>query len=437
MCTNFAWCAGMMACHACTDCINTSFKQQVRLGYFVFDGVFVALGILILYGLSGILSEIGFIADIIGKYVQCEPGQGIDSCLGVSSIYRLSLALAAMHILILLMLLLRNGCSKVFNEQVWPFKIFLIIGVFIACFFIKNDSFKLYSSIATVAGGIFLLFQIIMLIDLFYKWGVNWVKNYDEGGNGWMYLLIITTIILYGGAIYFIVNSFRNFSGVGIGSFASVVNVIFVVVSAILVMVRLNQEASLLTAAAFALITSFLTWSGLSNMDDDQNPLKNSSSATIINLVVGLIFVIVSLIYVSLGDSEDTSGQMQAGGVNLPQAVLAEQKNEDDEKRQRLEDEEEAGIVRKDAKEMKKELSLNIYQTNSFIYFHLILLFASCYVAMLLTNWGSPVLNGKQFQGFQAGDRSMWMKLGTSWAATVLYIWTLIAPALCPNRDFS
>jgi len=434
---NFAWCAGMMACSACTDCINASFKQQVRLAYFVFDGIFVALGILLLYGLSGALSEIGFIADIIGKYVQCQPGEGIDSCLGVSSIYRLSLALAAMHILILLMLLLRNGCSRVFNEEVWPFKILLIVGVFVGCMFIKNDSFQIYSTIAMVAGVIFLLFQIIMIIDLFYQWGVKWVKNYDEGGNGWMYLLIITTVVLYGGALYFIINSFKSFSGIGIGTFACVVNVIFVLISAILVLVRLNPDASLLTAAAFALITSFLTWSGLANMDDPNNELRKAESTTIINLVIGLIFIVVSLIYVSLGDSDETSGQMTTAGVNIPQAVLAEHKNEDDEKRQRLDEEEQAGIARRDAKEIKKELSQNIYQSNSFIYFHLILLFASCYIAMLLTNWGNPVVNGKQFTDFQAGNRSMWMKIGTSWVATVLYVWTLIAPAVCPDRDFS
>jgi len=438
MCTNFAWCAGMMACHACTDCINASFKQQVRLAYFVFDSIFVALGILLLYGLSGLLSEIGFIETIISKYIQCQPGGGgIASCLGVSSIYRLSLALAAMHVLILLMLLLRNGCSRVFNEEVWPFKILLIVGVFCGCMFIKNDSFQIYSSISMVAGAIFLLFQIVMLIDLFYTWGVRWVKNYDEGGNGWMYLLIITTVVLYGGALYFIINSFKSFSGIGIGTFVCVVNVVFVIVSAILVCARLNPDASLLTAAAFALITSFLTWSGLANMDDPRNELRKDESTTIISLVVGLVFVITSLIYVSLGDSDDTSGQMKTGGVNIPQAVLTEQKNEDDEKRQRLDEEEQAGLANKDAKEIKKELSQNIYQTNSFIYFHLILLFASCYVCMLLTNWGNPVINGKEFIDFQAGNRSMWMKLATSWATTILYVWTLVAPALCPDRDFS
>ena len=42
MCTNIALCLGMCACQACTDCMGASFKQQVRLSYFLFDVVFVA-----------------------------------------------------------------------------------------------------------------------------------------------------------------------------------------------------------------------------------------------------------------------------------------------------------------------------------------------------------------------------------------------------------
>jgi hypothetical protein len=31
----------------------------------------------------------------------------------------------------------------------------------------------------------------------------------------------------------------------------------------------------------------------------------------------------------------------------------------------------------------------------------------------------------------------MWIKVVTSWVSNVLYIWTLVAPILFPNRDFS
>ena len=37
-----------------------------------------------------------------------------------------------------------------------------------------------------------------MLIDIFYVWGINWVKKYDDGKEYMKYVLIITAIILYG-----------------------------------------------------------------------------------------------------------------------------------------------------------------------------------------------------------------------------------------------
>lgn len=32
---------------------------------------------------------------------------------------------------------------------------------------------------------------------------------------------------------------------------------------------------------------------------------------------------------------------------------------------------------------------------------------------------------------------SVWVKICASWAGLVLYLWTLVAPLLLPNRDFS
>ena len=31
---------------------------------------------------------------------------------------------------------------------------------------------------------------------------------------------------------------------------------------------------------------------------------------------------------------------------------------------------------------------------------------------------------------------AMWVKIASSWAAMIIYVWTLIAPACFPDRDF-
>ena len=68
--------------------------------------------------------------------------------------------------------------------------------------------------------------------------------------------------------------------------------------------------------------------------------------------------------------------------------------------------------------------------------FHLIFALASMYMAMLLTNWelsGNP----SDMWKIDKGEVSMWVKIGSKWFCELLYIWTVIAPAVLRNRDFS
>lgn len=94
--------------------------------------------------------------------------------------------------------------------------------------------------------------------------------------------------------------------------------------------------------------------------------------------------------------------------------------------------------------------------------FHLVFTFAAGYFAVLLTNWGCALRGAVRFvalahsqlrvphcsivTGQQGGantfevDRgfgSVWAKMGTSWVVALLYIWTLVAPILFPDRNFS
>jgi len=65
------------------------------------------------------------------------------------------------------------------------------------------------------------------------------------------------------------------------------------------------------------------------------------------------------------------------------------------------------------------------------------MLFAAIYLALLLSNWGRPTINNNLYPAFSAGSTAVNIKLGTCWATMVLYIWTIVAPRLFPDRDFS
>lgn len=60
----------------------------------------------------------------------------------------------------------------------------------------------------------------------------------------------------------------------------------------------------------------------------------------------------------------------------------------------------------------------------------------SCWYAMALTGWGSIKASGGVANP-EAGEVSMWMIIASQWLALSLYLWTLVAPRLFPNREFS
>jgi len=55
---------------------------------------------------------------------------------------------------------------------------------------------------------------------------------------------------------------------------------------------------------------------------------------------------------------------------------------------------------------------------------------------MALTSWGAIEKNG-DIANPNVGEASMWMLIVAQWVALLLYLWTLVAPRLFPDRDFT
>ena len=67
---------------------------------------------------------------------------------------------------------------------------------------------------------------------------------------------------------------------------------------------------------------------------------------------------------------------------------------------------------------------------------NIILILLSCWFAMELTSWGSVKAEGS-IANPEVGNVSMWMIMAWQWLGLILYLWTLVAPRLFPDRDFS
>ncbi len=68
--------------------------------------------------------------------------------------------------------------------------------------------------------------------------------------------------------------------------------------------------------------------------------------------------------------------------------------------------------------------------------FHVMFALATLYVMMTLTNWYAP---GKDvgIQDINANMSAVWVKIISAWLCFAIYMWTLAAPVLLPDRDFS
>lgn len=97
-----------------------------------------------------------------------------------------------------------------------------------------------------------------------------------------------------------------------------------------------------------------------------------------------------------------------------------------------LENEKEDVEEGKETKETKKEAEARPV-TYSYSFFHLIFALASMYSGMLLTSWTNT---SESSDSIDVGWTSVWVRICTEWATAALYIWTLVAPLIFPDREF-
>jgi len=68
----------------------------------------------------------------------------------------------------------------------------------------------------------------------------------------------------------------------------------------------------------------------------------------------------------------------------------------------------------------------------NYSFFHLIFALASMYTAMLFTGWGTA--SEMEKDRIDIGWASVWIKTTAEWVMSFLYAWTLVAPAMFPDR---
>lgn len=100
--------------------------------------------------------------------------------------------------------------------------------------------------------------QAIMLIDLFYMWGLKWVRKYEDGQGCFGFLLIFCTVINYCAALGLHIWAYVKFKNCSL--WANIVTTILIVVIPGIQLLRFNPQNSLLTSSAVTLYIVYLTF---------------------------------------------------------------------------------------------------------------------------------------------------------------------------------
>ncbi|XP_070702413.1 serine incorporator 2 [Pempheris klunzingeri] len=374
-----------------------------------------------------------------------------DVIVGYKSVYRMCFAMACFFFLFSV-IMIRVRSSKdpraAIQNGFWFFKFLVLVGITVGAFFIPDGIFNtVWYYFGVVGSFIFIIIQLILLVDFAHSWNQSWLEKAEEGNTRcWFAALLSFTIVHYALAFTAVVLFYVFYTQPDACTEHKVfisLNLIFCIIVSIVAILPKVQEAQpssgLLQASLISLYTMYVTWSAMTNNPNRQcNPsllsLVQPSSPTPppgpapptpapsdvqwwdAQGIVGLIIFLFCTLYASIRSSNNTQVNKLMQTEEGTGLTVAEEDATGEDGVRRAVDNEEEGV------------------TYSYSFFHFSLFLASLYIMMTLTNWYRPDSN---YLTMQSSMPAVWVKICSSWLGLALYLWTLVAPLVLPDRDFN
>jgi hypothetical protein len=279
---------------------------------------------------------------------------------------------------------------KPFQDNYWTVKVLLWFGSFIGSFFIPNEVLEKYWIACVCFSALFILIQLLILVDWACDWSEMWISKYEETQSAiYKWLLILSVVFSYSAIIATTVILYMYYSNCPINQFAITFNLVLSLIVNLCSVHPRVQDVSprfgLFQGAIIALYCTFVMASALATKGSCSTLEPSNTNLDEVMKYVGLAFT-----FISLGQSAFSTASAA----------------DDDEK------------------------SYNYH------YFHFVFVLASFYMASILTMWVQVGVANDVFV-FLKGDENFWVKIVSSWVSFLLYLWVLWAPVLFPDRDFS
>jgi len=347
-----------------------------------------------------------------------------DVCGGVYSVYRFSFTVAVFFCLMILLTCFKSKFAARAHRGFWFAKLALILGLLISTLFIENSFLESYRELARYLSFLFLLLQILLVIDFAYTWNDTWISysenNEDEGLCGWRLAIVASAASMYIVSIVSWVLFYIYFGKPECPGQQAVISVtlILCVILTVVSCSKIAPHGTLLTSAAVTAYSTYLCYSALASHPDGKcNPYAGRTGESFGSLLVGIAVAAISM----ASTAYNAAGSKEALVGKDPSASDLDKPLDDAAKSSDPEEEEEV-------------------QPESWWYFHAMMVACAFYMSMLLTDWssqpasvGMPAVPGQ----FSVGLPSFWVKLSSQWICLLMYAWTLLAPYLLRDtRDF-
>ncbi|KAF7316987.1 hypothetical protein HMN09_00433100 [Mycena chlorophos] len=438
------------------------------------------VGFAIIFLLNSILAWImktEMVIDLIRKwsydYIKMDCAN--DKCYGVLAVHRICFALTLFHTLLSLALIgvkdTRDKRAAIQNGW-WGPKVLLWIILVVVSFFIPNEFFIFWGNyVALIGATLFILLGLVLLVDFAHTWTETCIENWENDSSSlWQFILIGSTAAMYIFTITMTGLMFGYFagSGCGLNRFFIGFNLAWAIVITLIAINPTVQEhnsrSGLAQSGMVGAYCTYLIVSAVSNHTHESNkcnPLRSSeSTARTTAAVLGAIFTFLAIAYSTTRAATQSralvSNGKRAGAIRLPDdeghaelGVVNTQPSKTDSPRyQALLAAVEAGAIPEsalheqdddeddevDSETRDDERSGTRY---NYSFFHVIFAIAAMYVAMLLNDWNVVSAKPQDHDNniyIGRSEVAMWMRVVSSWICIVLYIWSLIAPVLLPDR---
>eukprot|EP00760_Papus_ankaliazontas_P026999 PhM_4_TR3099/c0_g1_i1/m.104371 len=323
-----------------------------------------------------------------------------DRCFGSQGVYRVSFSLF-MFFLVHWMMATKFNCCLDPNARLafqrmslkWKTPVFVIF--LILAFVIPNQFFVGYGWVCLAASAIFLIIQVLVLIDFAYSWNEDWIAKAEElgddnGGSRFTFGLLFCSLLFFAASFTVLGFSYKWFPcelGKSLISITLVANTFNTIISI------KAPKGSLVPSSMVMAYNTALMFTALTSLSSPQhcNDSFSGHSGAAWVIALNTFFSAISITYAAMSSAHSR------GTFSLSEDDSVEPGEE---------------------------------ECSPYSFFHATMMLASCYLAMLLTSWD---VTGQSSENVDS-NTSMWVKAGCTFFTAFLYCWSLIAPILFPHR---